>query len=112
MRPPHVTPVEAAAFKADLPKLRSAVGKVRRERLKYLDRHELPPLQLLYQLKAENAAALQRLKYWDTVLHAESTREIRAPVQLWDALNKVRAYAKLNEIELDYYAEQHARKTA
>jgi hypothetical protein len=112
MKPPRVTPEEHAAFKVDLSKLRSVVGKVRRERLKYLDLHELPPLQLLQQLKVENAVALQRLEYWDKVLHAESTREIRAPIQLWEAMNKVRASARLNESELDYYLERHARKTA
>ena len=109
MRPPPITPEEQTAFKADLPKLRSAVGKVRRQRLKYLDRHELPPLQLLQQLKAENDAALERLEYWDKVLHFEATREIRAPVRLWNAMNNVRSYAKLNETELDYYLERHER---
>jgi hypothetical protein len=112
MKAPRVTPEEAAAFKADLSKLRSAVGKVRRERLKYLERHQLPPLQLLQRLKAENDAALQRLAYWNKVLHSETTREIRSPVRLWDAMNSVRGLAEFNEHELDYYVEQHARKTA
>jgi hypothetical protein len=111
MKPPPVTPEEHAAFKAELPKLRQVVHKVRQQRLKYIERRELPPLQLVQELKAENAAALERLEYWDRVLHVESTREIRTPVRPWDAMNKVRSYSKLNETELDYYLERHARET-
>src|SRR5258708_2676972 len=73
---------DGGAFKAELPKLRLVVRKVGRERLQDLDRHGLPPLQLLQQLKAENAAALQRLEHWDKVLCNESTHEIRSPVRL------------------------------
>jgi hypothetical protein len=110
MRPPNVTPVEHAAFKAELATLRRMVKDVRHKRLRYIP-WQRPNLQDVHDWKNTNNAVLQRLDFWESVLIPDSTtREIRSPVRLWDALNRVRLTAEINEIELNDHIEYYAGK--
>jgi hypothetical protein len=104
MRPARVTAEEHAAFNAKMPKLRKAVKAIKVERCKFLDARRPPDQQTVQRRKTAQAEARERMDYWFGVLQID--RKVRAPVRLWDALNKLRYIADVNEVETDYF-EKH-----
>jgi hypothetical protein len=97
-RPAPLTRAQQAAFAAELPALRKEAKAIRAAR--WVVAKDERRRHLLPGLKERADACSARLAHWHGVLTVGQA--IRAPVRLWDAWNKVKLAADLNDEEIAY----------